>query len=138
MGLDLGARRIGVATSDSRGIIATPVDVIERSGDRTQDARRLAAMAEELGAAVVVVGLPLSLSGRTGPAAHAAEEEMEVLREELPVPVVAFDERLTTVEASRRRRERAGRAGRAGRGAIDAEAAAILLQAYLDREARRD
>jgi putative Holliday junction resolvase len=134
MGLDLGARRIGVATSDSRGIIASPVDVIERSGDPELDLRRLAAMAEELGAAVVVVGLPLSMSGRTGPAAWAAEEEIEALREGRPLPVVAFDERLTTVEASRRRRERGGARRR---GPIDAEAAAILLQAYLDREAGR-
>lgn len=144
MGVDLGERRIGIALSDRGGVLATPHLVVVRSGDERADLLRLARLVEEEGAETVVVGLPLSLGGKRGPAARAAAAEIEALSHLVAVPVVAFDERLTTVEAARRRRERAGtpargRAGRRGpRGraggrvpAIDAEAAAIMLEAFL-------
>jgi putative Holliday junction resolvase len=141
--LDLGARRIGVAACDSGGTLARPEEVIERSGERARDHEALAAAVTRLGAELVVVGLPLSLSGRRGAAATAAEEEAAALAATLEVPVETFDERLTTVEAARRRRERAELAGRPrarkrqGRGGIDAEAAAVLLEAWLARRRAR-
>lgn len=135
MALDLGEARIGLALSDSGGVLASPYSTIERSGQEDEDRSRIAEAVRESGAELVVVGHPLLLSGKAGPAARAAEAEAEALSRELAVPVELFDERLTTTEATRRRRERAvsgsGRRRRAGREGIDAEAAAVLLEAYL-------
>ena len=105
--------------------------MLERSGDVAADHRAIAALVDEVGAERVIVGLPLSLSGRTGPAARAAAEESEALRASLPVPVELFDERLTTVSAQRSLREQ-GVGGRAARGVVDKVAAAVMLQAWLD------
>ncbi len=150
VGIDLGERRIGVAVTDSGGVLASPYTVIERSGDAEQDRRALADIVGELRADVVVVGLPLTLAGERGVAARAAVQEAAALAAIVGVPVTTFDERLTTVEAERRRRERSNRgelrrgrergnakaatrrpapAGRAPR--IDAEAAAVMLGAWL-------
>ena len=104
VGIDLGERRIGVSVSDSQHVLATPHAVIARSGDLGVDHRAIAAVVSEFGAGLVVVGLPLSLAGDRGPAASAAAAEAAVLGSELGVPVVLHDERLTTVEAERRRR----------------------------------
>ncbi len=110
--------------------------MLERSGDPAADRARLRAIVEETGARLVLVGLPLSLSGRPGAAATAAAAEAEALAQACGVPVRTFDERLTTVEAERRRRERSSRQRRAkgpqARQGIDAEAAAVLLGAFLD------
>ena len=135
VGLDLGERRIGVAVSDPGGVLASPAEVVTRSGDRGVDHARLAALVEELGAELVVIGLPLSLSGRSGPAARAAAEEIAQLAERLPVPVETIDERLTTVTAERSLRQ-AGVRGRDRRQVIDKAAAAVLLQTWLDGRAR--
>jgi putative holliday junction resolvase len=135
VGIDLGERRIGVAVSDPGGVLASPVEVVARSGDRATDHARLADLVDELGAERVVVGLPLSLSGRRGPAARAAAAEVDELAERLPVPVDTVDERLTTVTADRSLRE-AGVRGRDRRQVIDKAAAAVLLQTWLDGRAR--
>ena len=138
MGIDLGTRRIGLAISDEGGRLATPAGTVERSGDRASDHARLAAAAAELGAAEVVVGLPLSLSGGLGPAARSALEEVEELRTVLGVPVHTQDERFTTVTAARALRETGrGRRRRAPKGAVDEAAAAVLLQTWLDAGSRR-
>ena len=134
LGVDLGDRRIGVAVSDAGGVLASPVEVVERSGDRAVDHARLAALADELEVELVVVGLPLSLSGRPGPAARAIAAEVEELAGRLPVPVETIDERLTTVTAERSLRE-AGVRGRARRQVVDKAAAAVLLQTWLDGRA---
>jgi len=134
MGVDLGSRRIGVAVSDSAAQMAFPKTVVERTGDPAADRRRLAALAAELEARTIVVGLPLSLDGREGPAARAALAEAEALRRDLEssgVEVTTFDERLTTVEADRALSD-AGKDGRARRRVVDSAAAAVLLQAWLD------
>jgi putative Holliday junction resolvase len=115
VGVDLGERRIGVAVSDSGGVLASPYTVVQRSGDVVRDRQALADIVADVGADVVVVGLPLSLSGAAGKAAQAASEEAIALAAVVGVPVATFDERLTTVEAARRRRERAGGAAGGGR-----------------------
>ena len=116
--------------------MATPYDVIERSGDVRADRARVAEIVAEVGAGMVLVGLPLSMDGRSGPAARAALEEAEALREVLEVPVESHDERMTSVSANRslteagvtgRRRQRARKAG-----AVDQAAATVLLQSWLD------
>jgi putative Holliday junction resolvase len=134
VGVDLGERRIGVAVSDGTGTLASPRCTIERSGDAAADRAALAAVVEEVEARRVVVGLPLSLNGRRGPAARAAQADADELAQLLAprgVTVETFDERLTTVSASRSLRD-AGLGGRAQRAKIDQSAAAVLLQAWLD------
>jgi putative Holliday junction resolvase len=132
--LDLGTVRIGVAYCDSGRTLASPWGTVARSGDAGRDRAALVAAIEEVGATTVVVGLPLSLSGRSGPAAQAALEEVAALRlvlEPLGVTVETADERLTTVEAQRSLTA-AGRKGKAARSVIDSAAAMVLLQAWLD------
>ena len=131
LGVDLGSRRIGIAVSDGSGTIASPHTVLQRGGDVAADHRAIADLVREVEAERVVVGLPLSMSGRPGPAARAASEEAEALGAVVPVPVELFDERLTTVSAERALRDqRVG--GRARRGVVDKVAAAVMLQAWLD------
>ncbi len=134
VGIDLGEKRIGVAVSDSARTLASPRTTVVRSGDRERDRGSLVALVLEEEAIHVVVGHPLSLDGRRGRAAVAAEEECEALRAALEphgIGVELFDERLTTVTAHQALRE-GGRSGRSRRSVIDRTAAAVLLQAWLD------
>ncbi len=133
--VDLGARRIGVAYSDSGRTLASPWGTIERSGDAARDRQAVVAAVRDCEAGTVVVGLPLSLSGQAGPAARAALDETEALRElltPLGVTVETADERFTTIEAERSLRA-AGRTGKAARKVVDSAAAMVLLQSWLDR-----
>ena len=119
--------------SDTTATLASPYDVIVRSGDPDQDRARIVALVLEVEADRVLVGMPLRLSGQAGPEAEAASAEREALQVALPgVEVLLVDERLTTVSASRGMRERGIKAARQ-RSRIDAEAASVLLQAWLDR-----
>jgi len=132
--LDLGTVRIGVAYCDSGRTVASPWGTVARTGDARRDRDAVAAAIEEVGAKTVIVGLPLSLSGRTGPAAQAALTEVAALRQllqPLGIAVETADERLTTVEAQRSL-SAAGRKGKAARSVIDSAAAMVLLQAWLD------
>lgn len=131
LGIDLGSKRIGLATCDAGGILASPHSVVARTRDRARLHRDLAALVLEEEIEIVVVGLPLSLDGSDGPAAQAAREEAAALASVLPVPVVLHDERLTTVEAHRLLAE-GGVGGRERRRVVDRAAAAVLLQAWLD------
>jgi putative holliday junction resolvase len=134
LGVDLGSRRIGVAVSDPGATIAIPSSVVQRSGDRSTDHRAIVGAAREAEAGMIVVGLPLSLSGRAGPAARAALAEVEELRalaEPFGIAVDTYDERLTTVIAHRRL-DAAHVKGRARRRVVDEVAAAVMLQSYLD------
>jgi putative Holliday junction resolvase len=131
LALDLGSKRIGVAVSDAGGVLATPRTTVERSGDRARDHSRIADLVAEEEAGTVVVGLPLSLDGHTGPAAAAVLAEVAELAAVLAVPVVTHDERLTTVTAHEQLRA-AGMGGRRRRSVVDQQAAAVLLQSWLD------
>ena len=132
IGLDLGTKRIGVAVSDSERTVATPIEVITRSRDLARDRLRVYEIVREWEATTVVVGLPLSLSGQVGPAAKAALAEVEALRATLGVEVETYDERLSTVTAERSLMEQSLRAP-ARRLVVDKVAAAVMLQAWLDR-----
>ena len=134
IGLDLGQRRIGVAVSDSGRTVATGVSTIERSSERSATHAAIAAVVEDYGAVGVVVGIPYSLGGETGPAAAAALAEVKELSEMLSVEVVTVDERLTTVAAAGALRA-AGRRAKAQRSVIDRTAAAVILQSWIDRAA---
>ena len=131
LGIDLGSRRIGVALSDSAGTLATPYEVVARSGDRRRDHRRIAELAAEAEALVLVVGLPLSLDGSDGPAATAARAEAVELAEATGLPVELWDERLTTVTADRQL-QAIDLDARERRRVVDKVAASVLLQAWLD------
>lgn len=127
-GLDLGSRRIGVAVSDPLGLTAQPHSVIDRS----------AHFAGELGEIVrseqvrkLVVGLPLTLEGREGPAAEGVRAEAAELESALGIPVEFWDERLTTVTAEKVLLE-SGMRRNARRKVVDKVAAAVMLQSYLD------
>ena len=129
LGLDLGARRVGVAVSDDAGLVASPYEVIDRAA--VDLAGRLRQIIGQEGIGRVVVGLPLSLSGQEGPAARSARQEAEALTELLPVPVEVFDERLTTVSAERPLVEMRMKAD-ARRRVVDKVAAAVMLQSWLE------
>ncbi|MEY2774885.1 MAG: hypothetical protein RLZZ48_447 [Actinomycetota bacterium] len=131
LGLDLGTKRIGVATSDSSGLIASPLMVLERSGDRARDHRAIASLVVEEEATVVVVGLPLSLSGDAGPAAQSVLTEIQEMASVVGVPIETYDERMSTVTANELLMERKMKA-QARRRVVDKVAAAVMLQAWLD------
>ena len=134
LGVDLGSRRIGLALSDPTRTVASPHEVLTRGGDPDADRAAIVAIARDAGATTIVVGLPLSLSGKKGPAARAALAEIEALRsvaDAAGITVVAHDERLTTVTAERSLQEaRLGRDAR--RLVVDKVAAAVMLQSWLD------
>lgn len=128
----MGSVRIGVAASDPDGILATPVETVRR--DRSgKHLRRLAALAAELDAVEVIVGLPRTLADRTGSSAQDAIQLAEALgRRIAPTPVRLADERLTTVSAQRSLRA-AGMRAKEQRAVIDQAAAVEILQGWLDR-----
>ena len=131
--MDLGERRIGLAATDETQTLASPLSTIERTGDATRDHLAIVEAAREIGAEKIVVGLPLSLSGREGPAAQSVQREVDELRRvsEPGITVHTHDERFTTMTAERSLRE-SGKRSRARRKSIDAAAAAVMLQAWLD------
>ncbi len=130
MGLDMGTKRIGVAMSDERGVTATPLKVLKRSGER-KVFEELKKLVEEYSVGSVVVGMPLNMDGSVGPKAKGVETFIERLGGELQIPVKAWDERLSTVAVTRVLLEAdVSRAGR--KRVVDKLAAAYILQGYLD------
>jgi putative Holliday junction resolvase len=132
LGIDLGERRIGVALSS--GSVASPLETLQRSGNHDTDHQRILAIAEEWEIDVLVVGLPLSLDGSEGPAALLVRSEIAEMAAATSIPVVPYDERLTTVTATRLLKE-GSVPGRSQRQMVDQVAAAVMLQAWLDRRA---
>ena len=131
LALDIGAKRIGVAVSDALGVLATPRPVIIRRSTQAalEEIARLT-RAEE--AALVVVGLPISFDGQLHSQAHAVQRFAERLRKLLDVPLVYVDETLSTVRAEERLRAVGMRPDRI-RERIDSEAAAVILEEYLEQ-----
>lgn len=131
LGVDVGAARVGVARCDPDGILAVPEATLARDAEHGEDLRQLAALVREHGAAGVVVGLPITLAGRHGPAAQDATEYAHRLRGLVdPVPVELIDERLTTVSAENMLRGR-GINGKARRAVVDQAAAVVILEHWL-------
>lgn len=134
IGIDVGSVRIGVARSDAAGLLALPVETIDRRGGDADALRRIAALVSEYDAIEVLVGHPIALSGAVSAAAAAAAEFARQLAGLLPgVSVRLVDERLTTV-AAQRNLHAAGRTHRNSRSVIDQEAAVIVVQQALDSE----
>ena len=128
LGLDVGDRRIGLALSDPRGMLASPLGVVERGPSDLADIARIA---EENEAAEIVVGLPLSMSGDSGAQAGKVRGFIRDLKSKTDLPIKTVDERLSTVQAQGML-QRSGRRRQRDRGQLDAAAAAVILQAYLD------
>lgn len=136
LGVDVGTVRVGVAACDPGGLLASPLTTLARDRAGSADLAKLARLVTEREAVEIIVGLPRSLSGRDGPAARAAREYAAALAERVdPVPVRLTDERLTTVEATKRLQE-GGTRGRKGRQVIDRSAAVLILQGWLDAARR--
>jgi putative Holliday junction resolvase len=137
LALDVGERRVGVAISDPTGTLARPLQTLVR-GSREEDFAAIAALVAEHDVGLVVVGRPLSLDGMEGPQARRVARYAEALAAQLPVQIVSWDERFTTQTAEeilrRGCKEKDRRRARA-RGELDAIAAAVILQSYLDSRA---
>jgi len=136
LGVDVGGRRVGLAISDASGVLARPLGVMRVSGPeqvvRVAEAIARAA-AEEDGLGLVVVGLPRRLDGTPNEQTAAVTAFVEALRARIPQPVMLQDERLSSVEAESRLALR-DRDWRSRKRKLDAAAAAVILQDYLDRD----
>ena len=134
IGVDFGTVRIGVATCDPSGLLATPLETVPRGAG---DLDRIAEIVHERAAIEVVLGLPLSMSGAEGPSASSVRDYSVTLAVRVaPIHVRLVDERLSTVAAARGLRN-AGVGGRRARSVVDQVAAAAILQAALDIERSR-
>ena len=137
LGIDVGTVRVGVAICDPDGILATPLVTLPRDrapeGDRPPtDMASIARIVAERDIIGVVVGLPVTLAGKEGPAATLSRRYADQLAKVIdPVPVSLADERMSTVAATRRLSERGVR-GRRQRAVVDQAAAVEILQGWLD------
>jgi putative Holliday junction resolvase len=138
VGLDVGERRVGIAISDATGTLARPLDVVAvqalgPSAVAAVSRRLLALAAEEDGVDRVVVGLPRRLDGTTGPLTARVEAFARSIEARAGRPVVLQDERLSSVEAEQRLAVRE-KDWRVRKARLDAAAAAVILQDYLDAQ----
>lgn len=129
LGLDVGERRIGVALAE--GSIAVPLTVVERDSGESA-LQQIVSLAQGHGAEIIVIGLPRSMDGSIGSQAESVLGFAEMLGRSTDIPIDTWDERLSTVEAERMMRE-AGSKRSKRKGNLDAMAAAIILQGYIDR-----
>lgn len=142
IGVDVGKVRVGVALCDPDGILATPLVTLARDQEPAEgsvpgDIRELARLTAEHGAVAVVVGLPINLAGRHGPAAIEVKAYADRLAAAIdPIDVLLADERMSTVVATRRLSERGVR-GKRQRAVVDQAAAVEILQSWLDTQRRR-
>jgi putative holliday junction resolvase len=135
IGLDTGTRRIGVALSDTSGRLASPVETVA-GADVKAACQRIAQLVSENSAVAIVVGLPVDMSGKEGPAVRRTRNFTRVLEQAVQVPILEWDERLSSAQAERSllandlRRDRR-------KEVLDQAAAVLILQAWLDSPARR-
>jgi putative Holliday junction resolvase len=132
LALDYGTKRIGVALSDELGWTAQPLETFERKS-LDADVAHIKELIRRHEVKEIVIGMPIQLDGRAGPAAQNARQFLETVQTAAAIPVVAWDERLTTkaaeqmlIEADVSRKKR--------KGAVDRVAAALLLKSYLEHQ----
>ena len=128
LGLDVGDKRIGIALSEGR--LAVPSDVLERTTEE-EDLERIASLARKCDAERIVIGLPRSMDGSIGKQAELVLAFSKALANHISIPIKMCDERLTTVTADRLMHE-SGAKRKKRKENIDAMAAAVILQAYID------
>ena len=134
MGLDFGSKTVGVAVSDPLGITAQPIEIVRRKSENKlrQTLARIEELIREYQVTQLVLGLPKNMNNTVGDRAEKSLAFKEMLERRTGLPVVMWDERLTTVEANRALME--GNVRREERGKyVDALAAVLILQGYLDR-----
>ena len=135
LALDVGDRRIGVALSDPTGLLATPLTAVDRLDARPSEFDEILRLAQENEVESIVVGMPVTLSGRLGRQARQVRDFISELSDRTDLPIETVDERYSTVQAQRMLNESERRPSRnrnRERGHLDASAAAVILQSYLD------
>lgn len=132
LGIDFGERRVGIAVSDPSGLIARSWGIVLRTSTE-QVAERVAQIAGELDVGTILLGLPFDMQGQEGYQARRVRRFADALAQKVSIPIVYWDESLTSVDAAEILRERGERRSRRARP-VDAVAAAVLLQSYLDRK----
>lgn len=136
LGIDYGSRRIGIAVSAS-DVLATPLTVVPNCGDLGETVERIARLADEIGSVeTFVVGIPRSSRRDAAETERKFRELAEALRQKTCKEVVLWDESYSTTEAASRRRE-SGKNWKSMKAEIDKEAAAVILQSYLDEQSRK-
>lgn len=135
LGVDFGESRVGTALSDPLGLMAQPLELIERKSD-AQVADEIDRLVRAHGAVLVVVGVPISLSGKDSPQTRRTRNFIRRLRKRLEVKVDTWDERLSTEEADRAMREM-GMSPQKQKEKRDIIAAHLILQGYMDWRQRR-
>jgi putative Holliday junction resolvase len=136
MGLDIGSHTIGIAVSDELGITAQGLKTLKRKSMR-EDFKEIATIIRQFEVEKIVVGLPKKMDGTLGTQAEIVLKWIKALKDEIPVPVVSWDERLSTVGASKVLLE-ADLSRRKRKKVIDKLAAVLILQGYLDQNRRAD
>lgn len=134
LGIDLGSVRVGIALSDPRGVLASPFHTLKRESNDEATVEQILAIAVNEEVSTIVIGIPVNLNPSKNVAEEAAKKFAAVLASKTSLPVIGFDERFTTVMASRRLRE-SGHNSKSMKSKIDAMAAAEILQNYLDSRA---
>ncbi len=133
LGIDFGTKRIGMSVSDPTNTVATPLDTLVRREGRRPPYARMAELATEYEVGQLVVGLPLGLDGNENDWCIEVRSMAGRLRERIGVPVAFVDERMTSVRAeSAVRASGLSRSQRRQKGRVDAAAAQLILQAWLD------
>jgi len=136
MGLDIGSHTIGIAVSDELGLTAQGLKTIRRKSMK-EDLREISSMVAQFKVDRIVVGLPLNMDGTLGRQVEKVYQWIKALEGEIHLPVVTWDERLSTVEASRVLLE-ADLSRKKRKKVIDKLAAVLILQGYLDQNRRSD
>ncbi len=131
LGVDHGEKRIGLALSDPLALFAQPLTVLERHDRLRSDLRAIAALCKEHEVEEIVIGLPLDMNGSVGAKAQEVRDFAARLRESTGLPIIEWDERLSTVAAERALIEGGLRRQRR-KQVVDKTAAALILSSYLD------
>jgi len=135
MALDVGDRRIGVALSDPTQTLSSPLSTIDCDHDK-DPVRSIISLADEYGTEKIIVGLPITLAGKLGTQARSVLQFIKQLKAETNIDISTVDERYSTIEARRKIRESSTTRRHRERGDVDAAAAAVMLQSYLDAVTR--
>ncbi len=130
LGLDIGDKKIGVSLSDPSQVLASPLSTIIREQD-SKAIDEIAALTKKYGAKQIIIGLPYSLSGAIGKQAAKVLSFKERIAEAVNVEIIMQDERLSSVSANQKLRE-AGKRGSKLKNEMDAAAATVILQSFLD------
>ena len=134
LGLDVGDRRVGAAIGDDKLRIATPLEVIVRASIE-EDVAAIGSLAKKYSAEHLLVGLPRNMDDSAGPQAEAVKAYAAKIANALGLPLTFWDERLTTIEATERIHAGGG-VGKKSRRTLDAIAASVILQDFLDSQSR--